>query len=265
MANEGFTFFQDIKKIIRPLNKDGNIQGITEYYGSNVFNEKAMAEKLSSADVEKISSIVKNGGKIDQALASRIAEAVRIWAIEKGATHYCHWFQPQTGSTAEKHDAFLWFDKNGLPIERFTGPELLQSEPDASSFPSGGMRSTFEARGYTGWDPASPMFILEKDNGKTLYIPSVFISYHGESLDFKTPLLRSLEVLSKHATRTLHLLGQTNVTNITNTIGAEQEFFVVHKSLALSRLDLKLSGRSVFGKRPAKGQELEDHYFGNRL
>jgi len=238
---------------------------VVDFFGSNVFNVRAMrmSKHLTTCDVNALATLMKVGGKIDPALAERVANAVREWALEKGVTHYCHWFQPQTGATAEKHDAFLWFDKQGQPIERFTGPDLLQSEPDASSFPSGGMRSTFEARGYTGWDPSSPLFIVENDTGKTLYIPSVFVSYHGETLDFKTPLLRSIESLSKETTRTLALLGEKNITHTTVSVGVEQEFFVVDKKHILNRPDLMLSGRSVFGKSPAKGQELEDHYFGS--
>ena len=243
-------------------NKEKNSR-IINYYGENVFNLKAMSKRLSSQDLETISKVMKIGGKIDSATADRVAHAVKDWAISKGVTHYCHWFQPQTGATAEKHDAFLWFDKQGQTIERFTGPDLLQSEPDASSFPSGGMRSTFEARGYTSWDPSSPMFIVEETHGSTLYIPSVFISYHGDALDFKTPLLRSLESLSNVATKTLNLLGEKEVSHVGVSIGAEQEFFVVDKKFALKRLDLKFSGRTVFGKKAPKGQELEDHYFGN--
>lgn len=236
---------------------------VIDFYGQNVFDLHAMSKYLSENDLKIMSQVMKIGGKIDIAMADRIAAAVKEWAIGMGATHYCHWFQPQTGTTAEKHDAFLWFDKNGCPIERFTGPELLQSEPDASSFPSGGMRSTFEARGYTGWDPSSPMFLVENESGKTLYIPSVFVSYHGETLDFKTPLLRSLESLSKEALKTLRLIGEKKGTHVTVNVGPEQEFFIVDKDLAMQRLDLKLTGRTVFGKFPAKGQELEDHYFGS--
>ncbi|MEY3903803.1 MAG: hypothetical protein RL189_3109 [Pseudomonadota bacterium] len=252
-----------VRTIERPRNVDGTLARVADFYGSNVFDLRAMAKKLSSHDLDTIGKVMKLGGKIDATLAERIASAAREWAIEKGATHYCHWFQPQTGTTAEKHDAFLWLDKNGHPIERFTGKELLQSEPDASSFPSGGMRSTFEARGYTSWDPSSPMFMMETENGRTLYIPSVFISYHGDALDFKTPLLRSNDTLNKEAVKTLHLLGEKNVTNVITTVGAEQEFFLVARDQAMARPDLRLSGRTVFGKRPAKGQELEDHYFGH--
>jgi len=252
-----------VRTIERPRNLDGTLSRVPDFYGSNVFDLRSMAKKLSSHDLDTMSKVMKLGGKIDSTLAERVASAAREWAIEKGATHYCHWFQPQTGTTAEKHDAFLWLDKNGHPIERFTGKELLQSEPDASSFPSGGMRSTFEARGYTSWDPSSPMFMMETENGRTLYIPSVFISYHGDALDFKTPLLRSNESLNKEAVKTLHLLGEKNVTNVVTNVGAEQEFFVVARDQAMARPDIRLSGRTVFGKRPAKGQELEDHYFGH--
>lgn len=236
---------------------------VIDFYGQNVFDLHAMSKYLSDSDLETMSRVMKVGGRLDAAMANRIAAAAKDWAIRMGATHYCHWFQPQTGNTAEKHDAFLWIDREGNPIERFTGPELLQSEPDASSFPSGGMRSTFEARGYTGWDPSSPMFLVENESGKTLYIPSVFVSYHGETLDFKTPLLRSLESLSKEATKTLHLIGEKKAAHVSVNVGAEQEFFLVDRELAMQRMDLKLTGRTVFGKFPAKGQELEDHYFGN--
>ncbi|MCA2959259.1 MAG: glutamine synthetase III [Silvanigrellales bacterium] len=252
-----------VRTFDRPRNTAGHLARVTEYFGTNVFDLKAMAKRLASQDVETLSRVMKFGGKIDASLAERIASAVKEWAIEKGATHYCHWFQPQTGTTAEKHDAFLWFDKQGNPIERFTGSELLQSEPDASSFPSGGLRATFEARGYTGWDPSSPMFIMESENGRTVYIPSVFISYHGEALDFKTPLLRSNEAFSREATKTLQLLGEKDIVAVTTTVGAEQEFFLVDSEKARLRPDLRLSGRSVLGRKPPKGQELEDHYFGH--
>ena len=252
-----------VRTFQRPLTPNGQFARVSEYYACNVFDLNAMSKRLSSGDVEFLAKVMKFGGKLDLAMAERVASAVREWAGEKGATHYCHWFQPQTGSTAEKHDAFLWFDKTGKVIERFTGGELLQSEPDASSFPSGGLRATFEARGYTGWDPSSPMFIVENENGKTLYIPSVFISYHGDALDFKTPLLRSNGALSVAATKMLHLLGEKSVDAVTTSVGAEQEFFLVDKDKALKRPDLKLAGRTVLGRLPPKGQELEDHYFGS--
>ncbi|MCX6129703.1 MAG: glutamine synthetase III [Proteobacteria bacterium] len=255
--------FHPIRTVERPRTSENKLARVTEYFGTNVFDLRAMRKRLSTQDVETLETVMKFGGKIDGQLASRIANAVREWASEKGASHYCHWFQPQTGSTAEKHDAFLWFDKAGSPIERFTGAELLQSEPDASSFPSGGLRATFEARGYTGWDPSSPMFIMETESGKTLYIPSVFISYHGEALDYKTPLLRSNAAINAAAVKTLKLLGEKNITNVTTNIGAEQEFFVIEKRHFDKRPDLLMTGRTVLGYRPAKGQELEDHYFGH--
>ncbi len=257
------TVFHPIRTIDRPRTSDNKLARVPDYFGSNVFDLRAMRKRLSTQDVDTLDTVMKFGGHIDSQLASRIATAVREWASEKGATHYCHWFQPQTGSTAEKHDAFLWFDKSGAPIERFTGNELLQSEPDASSFPSGGLRATFEARGYTGWDPSSPMFIMETESGKTLYIPSVFISYHGEALDYKTPLLRSNGTLNEAAVKTMHLLGEKHITNVLTNIGAEQEFFVIEKQFFDKRIDLVLSGRTVLGHKPAKGQELEDHYFGH--
>lgn len=250
-----------IRQFDLPRKPDGNPKRVTDYYGANVFDFKAMSKSLSSKDADKLARVMAGQLKMDATLAERIATAVKDWSIAHGATHYCHWFQPQTGASAEKHDAFLSFDRDGHPLESFSGGQLLQAEPDASSFPSGGMRSTFEARGYTGWDPSSPMFIVETENDKTLYIPSVFISYHGEALDVKLPLLRSLNTLSTEVTNTLHLLGEKAVTHVNTTIGAEQEFFVIDRELGLQRPDLKMAGRSVFGKMPAKGQELEDHYF----
>ena len=251
-----------IRTFERPVNSDGTLARVPQFFGSHVFEIQAMSKKLNAQDLEVMSQVMRLGGKIDQSLAGRVAAAVKEWAVEMGATHYCHWFQPQTGSTAEKHDAFLWF-KDGKPLERFTAGELLQSEPDASSFPSGGIRSTFEARGYTGWDPSSPMFVMETENGKTLYIPSFFISYHGDALDYKVPLLRSNDVLSKTATQTLKLIGESKVTHVTNTVGPEQEFFLIYKKYYDSRPDLQFSGRTVLGRKPTKGQELEDHYFGH--
>src|SRR6185436_1764941 len=185
------------------------------------------------------------------------------WALEKGATHFCHWFQPQTGLTAEKHDAFLTFDDEGHPMERFSGAQLIQSEPDASSFPSGGMRTTFEARGYTAWDPSSPIFIVDGPNGKTLCVPSVFISYHGDALDNKTPLLRSMEHLSEKALGVLRLFGNTESTRVVPTLGPEQEYFLIDRAFYALRPDLVAAGRTLVGAKPPKGQELEDHYFGS--
>ena len=248
----------------KPTSADGNIARLPQYYGQNVFDITAMSKRLGQKDVETVRDIMQNGGKIDSTLASRIATAVRDWAIERGATHFCHWFQPQTGTTAEKHEGFMSFDQDGKPIERFRGSELLQGEPDASSFPSGGLRSTFEARGYTAWDPSSPMFLMESENNiTTLYIPTIFVSHNGQSLDFKAPLLKSLERISDEAVKTLQLLGEKNITKAHVHIGAEQEYFLIERNSAAKRMDLVLTGRTVFGKKPAKGQELEDHYFGN--
>ena len=188
---------------------------------------------------------------------------MKEWALGKGATHFCHWFQPQTGLTAEKHDAFLTFDDDGRPMERFSGAQLIQSEPDASSFPSGGMRTTFEARGYTAWDPSSPIFIVDGPNGKTLCVPSVFISYTGAALDNKTPLLRSMEILSERALAILRLFGNKTATRVVPTLGCEQEYFLIDKAFYALRPDLVAAGRTLIGARPPKGQELEDHYFGS--
>ena len=197
------------------------------------------------------------------ALADKIAKVVKTWAIDRGITHFCHWFQPMTGLTAEKHDAFLTLDYNGKPVEKFSGSQLIQSEPDASSFPSGGVRATFEARGYTAWDLSSPIFIVESANGKTLCIPSVFMGYHGHALDEKGPLLRSLKALSESSVASLRLLGDVKTTRVVSTLGVEQEYFLIDKSFAALRPDLTLTGRTLIGARPPKGQELEDHYFGS--
>jgi glutamine synthetase type III len=182
---------------------------VRETFGANTFDTAAMKQKLPKPIFDSLHETVRRGRRLDPSIANEVAHAVKEWALEKGATHFCHWFQPQTGLTAEKHDSFLTFDDLGLPMERFSGAQLIQSEPDASSFPSGGMRSTFEARGYTAWDPSSPIFIVEGPNGKTLCVPSVFISYHGDALDNKTPLLRSMEYLSEKALAILRLFGDT--------------------------------------------------------
>jgi glutamine synthetase len=247
----------------RPKRSDGSRARVPEYYGRNVFDISAMQQRMTQQDIEAVRKVMQQGGRIAPDLAERLATAVREWASEKGATHYCHWFQPQTGATAEKHEGFVGFDQNGRSVDRFSGKELLQGEPDASSFPSGGLRSTFEARGYSGWDPSSPMFVMESENGVTLYVPSVFVGHNGEALDYKTPLLRSLNSISTVAAKTLTLLGETGIETISVNIGAEQEFFLVERDVAAQRPDLVLSGRTVFGKKPAKGQELEDHYFGH--
>ncbi len=236
---------------------------VGEAFGANTFDAAAMKQKLPKSVAESLQETIRRGKKLDPAIASEVAHAVKEWALEKGATHFCHWFQPQTGLTAEKHDAFLTFDDDGLPMERFSGSQLIQSEPDASSFPSGGMRTTFEARGYTAWDPSSPLFIIEGPNGKTLCIPSVFISYHGDALDNKTPLLRSMDVLSERALAVVRLFGDKSSVRVVPTVGPEQEYFLVDRAFWTLRPDLVSCGRTLIGGKPPKGQELEDHYFGS--
>lgn len=231
-------------------------------FGSRTFNLEVMRARLPKDVFFALKHTVETGSKLQPETAAVVANAMKDWALENGATHYCHWFQPMTGSTAEKHDAFFSFDADGVPVERFSGSQLIQSEPDASSFPSGGMRSTFEARGYTGWDPTTPAFLMDGPGGVTLCIPSVFMSYHGDALDEKTPLLRSMQALSKAATRVLHLLGRTHIRRVTTALGLEQEYFLVDATLLEKRPDLLLTGRSLLGAMPAKGQQLEDHYFG---
>ncbi len=246
-----------------PKNAKGIAQKVSDFYGVYTFSQKKMQERLQSAAFKRFVQISTHGQKLDQELANNIAHAVKEWALEYGVTHFCHWFQPQTGTTAEKHDAFLTVDSSGQAIERFSGSQLIQSEPDASSFPSGGMRTTFEARGYTAWDPTSPMFILDTGATKTLCIPSVFISYHGDALDEKTGLLRSNEVLSEKACALLKLIGDQDVEHVTTTLGPEQEYFLIDRALYALRPDLIMAGRSLLGARPPKGQQLEDHYFGS--
>ncbi|MBC8041961.1 MAG: glutamine synthetase III [Rhizobacter sp.] len=244
-------------------NGNGAVKSATLYFGSNTFNTSVMQSKLPKEIFNSLKTTLDLGEKLSPDIADAVAHAMKEWALEHGATHYCHWFQPMTGATAEKHDAFLSFDKDGSVIDRFSGSQLIQSEPDASSFPSGGMRATFEARGYTAWDPSSPAFLMEGPQGITMCIPSVFISYHGEALDEKAPLLRSMAALSKSATAMLHLLGKKNVTHVTTYLGAEQEYFLVDRELYEQRPDLMLTGRTLIGNLPPKGQQLEDHYFGS--
>ncbi|MES2519199.1 MAG: glutamine synthetase III, partial [Bacteroidota bacterium] len=207
---------------------------------------------------------IEDGKKIDREAADEVAAAMKSWALSKGATHYTHWFQPLTGTTAEKHDAFFDITNKGKAMEKFKGSALVQQEPDASSFPNGGIRSTFEARGYTAWDPSSPAFIMENLAGTaTLCIPSVFVSYTGEALDYKTPLLKSGELIDKAATKVMNEYFSREVSKVTATLGAEQEYFLIDEALYNARPDLLMSGRTVFGHSPAKGQQLEDHYFGS--
>src|SRR6185503_17729906 len=248
---------------IRSLPEMSKGTKLLDTFGCNTFNADAMKEKLPKPVFASLQETIRRGSKLDPAIASEVAHAVKEWALPKGASHFCHWFQPQTGLTAEKHDAFLTFDDDGRPMERFSGAQLIQSEPDASSFPSGGMRTTFEARGYTAWDPSSPIFIIDGPNGKTLCVPSVFISYHGDALDNKTPLLRSMEHLSEKALGVLRLFGNTESTRVVPTLGPEQEYFLIDKAFYALRPDLVAAGRTLVGAKPPKGQELEDHSFGS--
>ena len=230
----------------------------TDLFGSLVFNDVVMKERLPKDTFSKLQNTIKNGQRLEIDVAAVVANAMKDWAIEKGATHFTHWFQPMTGITAEKHDSFISPTKDGKVIMEFSGKELIQGEPDASSFPSGGLRSTFEARGYTAWDPTSYAFI--KDG--TLCIPTAFCSYGGEALDKKTPLLRSMEAINKQAMKVLKLFGNENVTSVKTTVGPEQEYFLIDKEMFDKRSDLIFTGRTLFGAKPPKGQELEDHYFG---
>ncbi len=235
-----------------------------DIFGSNVFNDAVMRERLPKATYKALKKTVDEGTELNPNVAEVVASAMKDWALEKGATHFTHWFQPMTGLTAEKHDAFISPTPDGKVIMEFSGKELIQGEPDASSFPSGGIRATFEARGYTAWDCTSPAFIREDRNGNvTLTIPTAFYSYTGESLDKKTPLLRSMEALSKQAVRLLKLFGNTTCTRVITTVGPEQEYFLIDKSFFEARMDLVLAGRTLFGAPPSKGQEMEDHYFGS--
>ena len=233
-------------------------QNIPELYGSLVFNDKIMRSKLPKDMYKALKKTIENGTHLELDVANSVAVAMKEWAIENGATHYTHWFQPMTNVTAEKHDSFISPTGDGQVIMDFSGKELVKGEPDASSFPSGGLRATFEARGYTAWDPTSPAFI--KDG--TLYIPTAFCSYSGEALDKKTPLLRSMDTLNKAATNMLHILGNTEVKHVSTTVGPEQEYFLVDKELYKERKDLVFCGRTLIGAPAPKGQEMEDHYFG---
>ncbi len=231
---------------------------LVEMFGANVFNDAVMRQRLPKVIYKEFVKVRNGFGEMTQAIADVLANAMKDWALEHGTTHYSHWFQPMTGLTAEKHDSFISPTPDGRTILEFSGKELIKGEPDASSFPSGGLRATFEARGYTAWDCTSPVFI----KGKTLYIPSAFCSYTGEALDKKTPLLRSMEALSKQATRVLRALGDTQVQSVMTTLGAEQEYFLLDRRFFEKRLDLVLAGRSLFGAPSPRGQEMEDHYFG---
>ncbi len=232
---------------------------VPEMFGSAVFNDETMKKYLPKVTYKELKKTIENGKPLDINIANVVAHAMKEWAIENGATHYTHWFQPMTGITAEKHDSFISPTEGGKVIMEFSGKELIKGEPDASSFPSGGIRATFEARGYTAWDPTSYAFI--KDG--SLCIPTAFCSYTGEALDKKTPLLRSMECLNTRAMRILRILGDTETTHVTTTVGPEQEYFLVDRKMYEKRKDLIYCGRTLFGARPPKGQELDDHYFGS--
>lgn len=242
---------------------DYNQTQLSEIFGANVFNRHVMRQVLPKNVFKAFVQSMDHGERLDSELADVIANAMKDWAIARGATHFTHWFQPMTGFTAEKHDSFLVSSNvDGTPIVEFSGKLLLQGEPDASSFPSGGIRSTFEARGYTGWDPTSPAFIMESVNGKTLCIPTVFCSFSGHALDKKTPHLRSVEAINKEAVRLLKVLG-SSAKRVHTTVGPEQEYFLIDEAFALQRPDIINAGRALFGAKPPKGQEMEDHYWGS--
>lgn len=255
--------FNAIKNIGQnsPDKKEIRSARITGIFNENVFTLKTARHYLSDEAYKSLTASIQGGKKIDRAMGNNIANGLRAWAEEKGVTHFTHWFQPLTGLSAEKHDSFFTIKGDGTPIEEFEGAALIQQEPDASSFPSGGLRATFEARGYTAWDPSSPPFIMEIGHGKTLCIPTIFVSYTGESLDTKTPLLKACVALDKAAVDVCQYFDK-NVTKVNATLGWEQEYFLVDATIANARPDLLLTGRTVFGHAPAKGQQLEDHYFG---
>lgn len=245
---------EDNKKVIN----------VAEIFGENVFNDTVMQERLPKKIYKELRRTIEEGKELDIATADVIAHEMKEWAIEKGATHYTHWFQPLTGVTAEKHDSFISTPMaNGKVLMSFSGKELIKGEPDASSFPSGGLRATFEARGYTAWDPTSPAFVKKDENGCILYVPTAFCSYTGEALDQKTPLLRSMEAINKQALRFLRLFGNTTSKRVKPSVGIEQEYFLVDRQKYLKRNDLVFTGRTLFGAMPPKGQELDDHYFGS--
>jgi glutamine synthetase len=245
-----------------PKEKVESAVRISGIFGANVFTHKTAREFLSDEAYKSLMTSIKAGQKVDRAMANQIANGIRAWAESKGVSHFTHWFQPLTGTTAEKHDSFFTIKSDGTPIEQFDGDALIQQEPDASSFPSGGLRATFEARGYTAWDPSSPAFIMDIEAGKTLCIPTIFVSYTGESLDYKAPLLKALEALNKAAVDVCNYFDK-NVTRVTATLGWEQEYFVIDEGLFNARPDLVMCGRTVYGHTSAKNQQLEDHYFGS--
>ncbi len=238
------------------------VLNVTDMFGKNVFNDAVMRDRLPKSVYKKLKKTIEDGAELDPSIADVVAHAMKDWAIERGATHYTHWFQPLTGVTAEKHDSFISAPSDGRVIMEFSGKELIKGEPDASSFPSGGLRATFEARGYTAWDCTSSAFLREDAIGVTLCIPTAFCSYKGEALDKKTPLLRSVQAVNEQALRILRLFGNTTAKRVTPSVGAEQEYFLVDRAKYMERKDLIYTGRTLFGAMPPKGQELEDHYFG---
>ena len=241
-----------------------NTHSIMDIFGTNVFNDKAMRQYLPKSIYYELRKTIEGRKDLDPAIADVVAAAIKKWAIEKGATHYTHWFQPLTGVTAEKHDSFITAPmENGKVLMSFSGKELIKGEPDASSFPSGGLRATFEARGYTAWDCTSPAFVRQDAAGATLCIPTAFCSYTGEALDQKTPLLRSMEAINVQALRLIRLFGNTTSKRVTPSVGPEQEYFIVDREKYLQRKDLIFTGRTLFGAMPPKGQEMDDHYFGS--
>lgn len=246
----------------KPIEVTQFSQKISDFFGTNVFGLEAMRTTMSGEYFKKLVTSIKHGTKVDRAVADAVAAAMKTWALSKGATHYTHWFQPLTGATAEKHDSFFDLNADGQAVENFKGSALVQQEPDASSFPNGGIRNTFEARGYTAWDPTSPAFIIDTYGAKTLCIPTVFVAYTGEALDYKTPLLKTLSFLERAAVDVCQYFDK-DVTKVTATLGIEQEYFLVDKALYEARPDLVMTGRTLFGHAPAKGQQLEDHYFGS--
>src|SRR5450631_133393 len=249
--------------ISEPKNQlDPESKKITAIFSENVFSLEKARQFLSDEAYKSLVSSIKSQNKIDRKMGDQIASGLKAWAETRNVTHFTHWFQPLTGATAEKHDSFFTLKSDGSALEEFDGAALIQQEPDASSFPSGGIRTTFEARGYTAWDPSSPAFVMEIGAGKTLCIPTIFVSYTGESLDYKAPLLKALAALDKAAIEVCHYFDK-NVSKVTATLGWEQEYFVVDEGLFNARPDLVMSGRTVFGHAPAKGQQLEDHYFGS--
>jgi glutamine synthetase len=255
--------FNALNKLIASTIPDaGPSSKITSVFNSNVFTLQTAREFLSDEGFKSLVNSIKSGQKVDRTIANQIANGIRAWAESKGATSFTHWFQPLTGTTAEKHDSFFTIKRDGTPIEQFEGAALIQQEPDASSFPSGGLRATFEARGYTAWDPSSPAFIMDTGQGKTLCIPTIFVSYTGESLDYKAPLLKAIDALNKAAVDVCNYFDK-NITRVSATLGWEQEYFVIDAGLFNARPDLVMCGRTVYGHTSARNQQLEDHYFGS--